>query len=258
MSQANQPQNNLLVLNLQNVSDDIEEEEEHDMIVFHLSSEIIKINFYQFCKYSHLIQKEFHNTTSIQEIIENIENKIHQYHIKDESVKKLFKIFNDEQIEIAIDEYNDFCKLAEIFKVKSIKKLLKRTAQKFSENVQFLLNLLINRIEDLKSSESIELFENDYISYDIEEKLSKHVNDCLKSDNFSQLPISMVYRIIEKSDCKKKISLLSMLTIHDFYPTYDLNEISEKSDKFIDLFTKFDIQDEIKKINLGTNLIHII
>lgn len=124
MSQANLPQNNLLILSLQNVSDDIEEEEEHDIIIFHLSSDIIKINFYQFCKYSHLIQKEFHNNTSIQEIIENIEKKILQYHIKDESVKKLFKIFNDEQIEIAIDEYNDFCKLAEIFKVKSLKKLL--------------------------------------------------------------------------------------------------------------------------------------
>lgn len=62
---------------------------------------------------------------------------------------------------------------------------------------------MINRIENSELNESNELFGNDYFSGEIEKNLSKHVNDCLKSEKFSKIPVSIVYRIFEKSDYKK-------------------------------------------------------
>ena len=51
-----------------------EEEEENDIIQFHLSSEIIQIHIHQLCKYSHLIQKEFPRPINVGEVAESIDS----------------------------------------------------------------------------------------------------------------------------------------------------------------------------------------
>lgn len=195
MQQANQPCDNLSIICLQDVSDDDENEEQQDKITICLSSENYQINLDKFCKYSGLVHISFQNKKSIHEIIEDIEEKFPKYHIHNESVKTFFRLLNNEQVQIKTDEYLDLCRLSELFKVRSLKKLLKKYSMNLAENIQFLLNLLINQNTYMNSNSIDRLF-----SIDIETVLSKHINECLKSDKFKELPIPTIYRIIEKSD----------------------------------------------------------
>lgn len=121
------------------------DEEENSTLIFHLSSEIIKIKFHQFCKYSLIIQEECENEISIKNIIEKLEAKVREYHIKEENIKNFFNLLKKEKIEINSDQFSDFCKLAEIFKVNSLKKCLKAYSQKFSDDLNFNINLLLKQ-----------------------------------------------------------------------------------------------------------------
>lgn len=179
-----------------NLQDALEEEEENDIIQFHLSSEIIQIHIHQLCKYSHLIQKEFQQGTELSILIPTLEQKFKKYQVKDKNIKFFFQLLKKEKMEITSNQYIDLCKLAEIFEVSSLKKLLRIYYQKFSKN----LNLIINLMLEENSFEVDYLFPHDCLSNEFEECLINNIDKCFNIDIFGQLPISTIYRIIEKSN----------------------------------------------------------
>lgn len=192
-NQSHQQRDDLDVIDLQGALE--EEEDQEDYITFHVSSETIKIKFHQFCKYSHIIQEECQNMNGIQDIIERLERDLQRYQIRPDNIKKFFKLLKKDKMQITSDQYLDFCKLSEIFKVKSLKRLLKIYSQKFSQNLNFVINLLIEQ----QNQELDDLFPDDYVSNDAENILVKNVEDCLNNELFGHLSASTIYRIIEKS-----------------------------------------------------------
>lgn len=193
----NHSNDNFIDLNLENLSD--EEEDHLNLISIHLSSDIITINFHQFCKYSRLIQKEFQEQTCINDLITKIEIELKKYNIKDESVKFFFKLLNGQSISITCGYFFDLYKLSHIFKVNSVKQFLKKKFSKFSQNLDFFLNLLVEQ----QSNDGRDLLPIDFYSIDMESFLSENIENCLKSDKFGELSFSSIYRIIEKSDKNK-------------------------------------------------------
>lgn len=201
-NQSHQQRDDLDVIDLQGALE--EEEDQEDYIIFHVSSEIIKIKFHQFCKYSRIIQEECQNMNGIQDIIERLERDLQRYQIRPDNIKKFFKLLKKDKMQITSDQYLDFCKLSEIFKVKSLKRLLKIYSQKFSQNLNFVINVLIEQ----QNQELDDLFPDDYVSNDAENILVKNVEDCLNNELFGHLSASTIYRIIEKSGNQIKSDML--------------------------------------------------
>lgn len=224
------------IINIQEVP----EEEENNLIQIHLSSGTAKISFHQFCKYSSLIQEELQNEANIMKILKRIEVNLKKYDIKDENVNIFFNILKETKVEITSNEYFDLYKLAEIFKVNSIKKLLKNYAKKFSQNLYFILNLMLQH----KSEEFDDLFPNDYISDELENFLITNVEKCFTIELFGQLPISSIYRIIEKSDFNNISSdklydfiAKSIEKRHFLFHFLNINKLSDE--KFDDLYQNY-------------------
>lgn len=88
--------------------------------------------------------------------------------------------------------------------------------------------------------------------FQMEEHLTRRIEDCIKSENFIQIPISMIYRIIEKSD-KEKVSsdwlldfiLGSIDKLCVLFPLVDFFNLSKE--KFLKFKNFFESDDSKKR-----------
>lgn len=181
-----------------NLREELDDGEDRNCIQFQTSSNIIKLPFYQFLKYSRISQEN-----QIKEIINQVTTELKSYqkssNIQEESVKIFFKFLNDENGSITPNNYIDLCKLSDKFKIHALQAILRKYAESNMNNIELLLNLL----NDLSTTENNEVFNFDIFSTNIETCLAKEINSCLKNKKFENLEISTVYRIIGKSAYQK-------------------------------------------------------
>lgn len=102
-------------------------------ITFKLSSESINIDFYKFCKYSRLIQKQFQLSDYKLNIFQDCGRIQKEYNIKKESIKKFFELLQNEKGSISNEQYTDLYKLSDLFEVTSLQNLLNDYAKKNSK-----------------------------------------------------------------------------------------------------------------------------
>ena len=93
-------------------------------------------------------------------------------------------------------QYCDLCKLSEIFKCKSLIKFLDDYSKKNSDNIDFIINAIL----ELNSTINDDALINNTFSVKLENYLRSNFKKCIQNQNFSRLPISLIYRIIEKLD----------------------------------------------------------
>lgn len=183
-----------------NLQDAIDQDDS-DKVTFRLSSEIIKIDLYKLYKYSQLFKDDPTGNQTIKHLSENLDQIAQQYKIKEDSIKIFLKLIQEDKADISCNHYCDLCKLSEIFKVNPLKKLLKNFANQNSQNIDFIINLIINQ----QSLENHDLFQLDDISSNMEDVLCNNIDKCFLNQNFGILQSSTIFRIIEKSD-KDKIN----------------------------------------------------
>ena len=212
---------------------------EKDILSFRLSSNIIKIPFFQLFKYSEVIQEEYINNHIIAYLLGNLEIFQKQGHIKEENIKLFFKLLQDEEIQKSSDQYCDFCQLSELFKVNSLQKFLIKYAKQHSDDINFIINLMINQ----KTIETDSLSSNDKYSNEMENILINNVDKCLKNQNFNKLPISTIYRIIENSTHEISSDLLFDFIFDSISERYSLfnflNIYNLSNSKFNEMCNKY-------------------
>ena len=186
-----------VTFNLQDAID----QDDSDKVTFRLSSEIIKIDLYKLYKYSQLFKDGPTGNQTIKHLSENLDQIAQQYKIKEDSIKIFLKLIQEDKADISCNHYCDLYKLSDIFKVNPLKKLLNNFAIQNSQNIDFIINLII----DQQSLENHELFQLDDISSNMEDVLCNNIDKCLLNQNFGILQSPTIYRIIEKSD-KDKIN----------------------------------------------------
>lgn len=227
----------------------VQKENQTNMAIFQLTTEKISLPIQQLFKYSGVFQKEYFNSDIIN-ILSNKIQKLQNLHIiKNENITVFFNLLKDEKIKITHDQYCDLCKLSDIFEVEPLQKCLNKYMKKNSKNLDLLINLIcqqnLDQYQDIISQNSF--------SSDMEDELSKNINECLKKKNFSKLPIPIIYKIIEKSDLKK-ISYDSLFdfinqSIKDRYVLFAFLKIQKLSDDRInELFSNYE-----KDTNSGNN-----
>ena len=212
-----------------------------------------RIPFYRIIKFLTIFEEENIYSKMITIIKDRIENIIDNEMIEPESIDLFLKLVQEEKVEINSVHYWDLYKLSEIFRVKSLEIELERYAKEHSEDLDFIIRLFNEREKRTKkTSEKIQQL-IDKCSINIEEILQQKFNECLKNDNFSNLPISTIYRIIEGSD-KEKIDhdlLLEFInqSIEERCPLFTFIKLSKLSDdKFKSLYDDF-IKSKQKEIH---------
>lgn len=194
-----------------NIDDFADGGEENDSIQIQLSSKNITVNIFQLYKYSKLAQEKYKIREAPQQISNDIHNFQTKYKIEDESIEIFFKMIQEINVEISIDQYIDLCKLSEIFKVNPIKKFLKIFLKQHSENISFILKLM--KEEETAAAEnsngnsdvSDPISSTKKVTKEMEDCLINNIDECLQNANFENLSFLTIYGIIDRSD-KKKIT----------------------------------------------------
>lgn len=183
------------------------EKDQKDKINIQLNSTNINFSFLQLFKYSQSVQESYLQNIITNELINQIQEIENKYHISSKSIEIFFKFIEDEYVSISEEEYFDLYKLSKIFKVKSLEKCLQKYSQENSTNINFLISIILQQKTNKQEYEyDTELFSNDYISIDAEEILKNRINECLLNKKFAKLPISTIYRLLEKNNNQHTIS----------------------------------------------------
>lgn len=175
---------------------------EHDNSIkqiIQLETHSVEINYFQFFKYSLFVQGEYKRGEVEKTLPNEIRNLQKRYHLKDETIIIFFKIINEENIQITNDQYYDLFILAKHFRVESLLKILDNFANKDMDDITFLITSILDK-------QCLCGLNNDHITefqIDLEDKLSRKINDCLQNEHFSNLSFPTIYRIVARSSRKQ-------------------------------------------------------
>lgn len=238
-------------------SDEYEEYENNsDLITLELRRSTIRLKYWQLCKHSPHIP----NIYPKKELQECLSSDIRQFeeenNINEINIINFFKIYQDENVAITNDNFRDYYKISEFLRVKSFLTQLKKYEKKYSNDIDFIISKILDEMSNPRNG----LMPKDDFLFQMEEHLTHRIEDCIKSENFIQIPISMIYRIIEKSD-KEKVSsdwlldfiLGSIDKLCVLFPLVDFFNLSKE--KFLK-FKNFFESDDSK--NVISNTYHLI
>ena len=241
-----------------NFNEETIDEDLNDVVRIQLSLNTIIIDYYQLWKWSKLIKNNYPKDIINQYLSNDIQKYQQKYNINEKNIVSFFNCIKNEKVQIKKSQYCDFLKLSKILIVPIFSKLLRKYSQSHINDIDFIINLL----NDQLSSQNVNDFYIDEISPEMEECLSANINRCIMSSKFGQLPIQIVYRIIEKgcnqisteklfefikSSYEQRFILLPFLNIRDlsnenFNELYDIlyNSQNSMSKKYFGFLT-FDL-----------------
>lgn len=225
-----------------NLDDELDEEEEEygDIVEIRLLSTTIRISFIRLYKYSPLFREKYLAKESRSDLSQKIIQYLNQFNISETNAILFFKLIQNENINITNDNYRDLYKLSDYFQVKKLKKFL----NKYSKSYLSDINMIIFQILEKNSVNNEQNSFVDSFNNEMEQKLSSRINECLQNKFFEKLQISMIDRILSKSD-KNILSsdlLLDFITkdIEERHPLFCyLRLINLSDDKFNILYEKF-------------------
>ncbi|KAK8882947.1 hypothetical protein M9Y10_045593 [Tritrichomonas musculus] len=178
-----------------------ENDDQSTLIDIQLSSGVIRLQTFQFLKYSVAFQKECFSNDKSNNLIEKLQHVRENSGISEKSLITFIKLLRDEKINITNDQFCDLCYLSDTFKVKSLQSCLRKYLYQNSRNIDLIINLMINQ----PTTESNDTYSKDDFLKDKLVILSENVEECLLNPNFIKLEISTIYNIIE--NCKKPIQM---------------------------------------------------
>ncbi|KAK8837309.1 hypothetical protein M9Y10_036740 [Tritrichomonas musculus] len=226
------------------VSNSEYEPEEEDLIKIILENDdIIYVNFSNLIHKSKYIREKYKYSealNSIQDEIDEIKNRLK---ISPVSLKLFMQLIQQEKINIQIDHYKDFYILSEYFYIP------KFTRELDNIGINELFNDLDNTIQILLDSKSVDNEFETKLTDKIEKILATQINECFEHPKFSELPVSSIYRIIERSSEENvDINLLvdfilkSSTTFFTLFKFVDFQRLTE--DKIECLFNFINEQQE--------------
>ncbi|KAK8881505.1 hypothetical protein M9Y10_004241 [Tritrichomonas musculus] len=143
----------------------------------------------------------------IEKIRNEVEELITSGSIKRRSVEKFHFLLQEKQVSIDSSDIVDLYKLSSLFESNTLQRALDKYCENNLDNVEFLLRLILEKEEESKSEmkekfsfkkkTGLPTMEN------VEEILSKKIEECLRNKLFGQLKIETIYRIIEKSSIEQ-------------------------------------------------------
>ncbi|KAK8835249.1 hypothetical protein M9Y10_039807 [Tritrichomonas musculus] len=173
--------------------------DDSDQVEIKFTSQNIKIHFYQLCKYSLLIEKEYQRFDIEGRLSHNIKEFQKNYNIQETSLITFFNILKEGKVQIMSNQFRDLFKLSELFKVKFLQSFLERYSKEHFNDIDYIVNMILSSVSETQNDN----LQCDEFSNDMERQLSSKIEKCLQNENFGDLPISVIYRVIKRSDQKR-------------------------------------------------------
>lgn len=173
-----------------------------DLIKIQLEKEeTCDVNYTKFFSQSLYFKNTYNYSEGLNSIHEEI-NKIQRKHqIDNEIIKIFFQLIQQGQADISLENWKKIYFLSEYFNIPKFTHELNNFIKiKLYEDLGFTIQMLIDSNE-----------ENDFeskLTSQIEDFLTKRIDECFSSQQFSNLPVSTLYRIIEKAQQNVNHNLL--------------------------------------------------
>lgn len=177
------------------------DEDENDLVTIKLESKVIQISFSQLCKYSQLIREEYVISDARDRLSQELLRFQQENLIDINNIIIFFDLFKEEDVIITNDRYKDFYKLSNFFQ---IKKLIKQLKIYFISHISDIDFIILRFKEEIKQQNNLDKVDFEY-KLQFEQFMINKINDCLQNENFQKIPVSFIYKIIEKCE-EKEIS----------------------------------------------------
>lgn len=177
---------------------DDDDYENDDSFSFRFYSKIINLNYSNLIKYSKIIRETYLFSDVFNRLPQEIQKIQEDFQL---SVENIFIFFQLSQQNYSIKGNNkfmykqcvDLLKMSKYFEVRKLTKEINDYIKKQNDNVDFIILMIQHEIETDKKGDKQEY----KINLDIEKMLTRKINECLTNEKFSELPISIIYRIVE-------------------------------------------------------------
>lgn len=182
--------------------DNVEDEdfENDDLITFQHESKKINFYFSQLAKYSKHIREKY----LFQDVINHIPDGIHkfkeEYQLLPENIYFFFQLLQqnyniNEHSDLTYVQCIDLLKLSKFLEVRKLTAKINQYIKTHNNQVDFIIQMLQYETTIQKDNDNSKI----EISDEIEHFLSSRIDECLSNEKFKDLPIQILYRVIEKS-----------------------------------------------------------
>ena len=209
--------------------------EKDDLFKFQLNSAEIDLYYSQLTKYSKLIREEY-NFLNIKDLLpQKIHNLQEECQILPESVNFFFQLLQQnynikEDITLTYIQCNDLLNISNSLQVRKLSSKIHQYIQSRQIDADFVIQMLQYNIKTQAKSEKDKI----EISNEIEKTLTDKINECLSNEKFKELPIEILYRILEKSSPEvinsNKLYDLIVKSLSKFCVLFSFLELQKLSD----------------------------
>ena len=209
--------------------------ENDDLITFQHNSTKFNLYYSQLIKYS----KHVRETYLFLDVIDNFSHDIQQIQeelqVLPESVDLFFILLQqnyniNKDLTFTYIQCNDLLTIGQYFGVRKLKFIVEQYIQSRKIEVDFVIEMLEYGIKTRSGRDNSQID----ISEDIENTLTKKINECLLNEKFKDLPIEIIFRILEKSSPNEinsnKLFDIIVKEVSKFYVLFQFLDLQKLSD----------------------------
>ena len=219
-----------------------------DLVTFQLDSQTISFFYSQFTKYSKHIRDEY----LFSDVTNHFPHEFHQFQrqhkLSSDTILLFFQLLQqnynfNKNFTITYMQCLELLKISKYLETRKLTFQIKQYIQHQNNDTDFIIQMILCDSKQTKKSE-IE------INQEMEDLLISKIDECLSNDKFAELPISVIYRVVEGSHLngttsdklfefiKKSVNKLCIL-----FQFVELGKLSE--DKLEELCELYLMADEV-------------
>ena len=181
------------------INDDYDFEKD-DLVTFQHNSKNINFYYSQLTKYSKHIREKYLFSDAINRLPLELDQLQEETQLLPENVALFFQLLErnyelNEGMTLKYNQCVDLLQICNFFEVRKLSSKIKRYIKSHDIEVDFILQMLEYDLQKGKVINDNRL----EISEEIENVLSSKINECFSNEKFKELPIQIIYRVINKS-----------------------------------------------------------
>ena len=227
-----------------------------DLITLQIGMESIHLYISQLIKYSKRARDEYSFSDISKQLTEDLQKIERQYKLSTENIIFFFQLleqnFNmNENFVLTFQQCIDLLKITEYLKVRKLSVKINEYLKNHNIDVDFIIQIILHELNSNLNTDD-DNRQQFQINPQMEELLTSRIEDTIQNEKFALLPISIIYRIIEKSSKINSDLLFNFIdkSITKYFvllPFLDTETLSENQlERMIDAYSNSDL--EVKKL----------
>lgn len=240
-------------------------DDEDDFISFQYEHTTINLYYSHLSKYSRLIRKKYLFSDVQDRLPQELHKFQEQFDINPETIIIFFQLLQkdfsiDENDSFTFKQYVEFLHISDFLQIQKFTKKIIDYINSQKVEADFAIQIILYEIEKAQNTKNLKF----QINKEIEIVLSSKINECFQNEKFAQIPISLIYRIIENCDMKNLSTDLlfdfMMKDLSKFNILFSFLEIQNLSEERVDFLCECYLNDSNRQFFgfLKCNLAYIM